>query len=161
MGKLKPFDKIEIIRRCTGITSTQKLILLTIATHLGKNDFAYVGLNTLKDECCLVKKSALTKNLSFLIDIAVLWKLPPSDGFKSNRYGINFDLLVTHGHYMGDLRSLEGSPTVTTLVTSGHPKRTINKSKRNKRENPVNKINGKAKDEAIQEIRKLCGIRRH
>lgn len=162
MAVIKPFDKIEIIRKCTGLSSTQKLILLIIASHLGKQDLCYISFNTLQEECCLKKRNAVSDNLKSLIDVNILWKIPPSDGFKSNRYGINFNLLVTNGYQCGNPRLPDRYPTVTRVVTNGYPKRKINKSKEIKRANLVDKNNGKAKAEnARKEIAITCGFKRH
>lgn len=158
LANLTPFDKIEIVRKCEGLSSTQKLILLVIATHLGKNDFAFLSLTTLQKECCLKKRTALSHNLHALIEADIVWRLPPSDGFKSNRYGINLQKLVTNGHQCSDLRLPDRSPTVTRLVTNGHPKRNINKTKEIKKE-PLSFFEQKAKGQkAIKEIRKKCGF---
>lgn len=129
ISKLKPFDKIEIVRKVQRLSITQKLILIIIATHVGKNEWCFVSLSTLQEECCITKRTALISNIKSLINANILWKIPPSKGFKSNRYAINFNLLVTDGHQSSDLQLLDQSPTVTRLVTVGHPKRNINKVK--------------------------------
>lgn len=129
------FDKIEIVRKLEGITSTQKLILLVIATHLGDNEFSFPSISTLQKECCIKKRTAIIKNINELVELEFVIKLPPSNGFKSNRYSINFlqvtsnprlpvsrKSLVTDGYQLSDPRSLDQSPTVTRLVTHGHPK---------------------------------------
>lgn len=191
MPKLKPFDKIEIARKCTGLSSTQKLILLIIATHLGKNDFVYLSYDTLQLECSIAKRTAIADNLTALFNAGVIWILPPSDGYKSNRYGIHFDYLlknnnhcnhpklpprkslkktknkntpVTNGYQTSNQRLPEQEPTVTGVVTNGYPKRNIKKSKRNKRENPVDNLNQEAEAQAElarEEIRRICRIVSH
>ena len=151
ISKLRPFDKIEIIRKTSGLSSTQKLILLTIATHLGVAEFAYLSLSTLQKECCIKKRTALSHNLQSLIMVDIIWFLPPSDGFVCNRYGINFKKLVTNGHYAGDPRLPDRSPTVTKVVTNGHPKRKLNKIKKIKEELSLDKsMKEKAEEAKIQ-----------
>jgi hypothetical protein len=164
MAKLKPFDKIHHARITKGLSITQKCILMVIASHLGKQEFANLSLNTLQIECSINKRSCLVDNLDYLIQLDIVWKILPGSGFKSCRYGINFDLLVTVGHQTSDLRSLDQSPTVTSAVTVGHPKRKLNSFKRNLKEPLVDKINGKAKSNAESEwekIRKTCGLKGH
>lgn len=164
MAKLRPFDKIEKVRSITGLTSTQKLLLLIIATHLGKNEFCYISITTFQEECCLKKRDAITDNLQVLIDLNLIWKLPPSKGYKSNRYGINFDLLVTVGDWTSHRRLLDQSPTVTRLVTVGDSKRNRKEIEKKLKENLVDNSNGKAKENVEQvwdEIRQKCGIRKH
>ena len=126
IANLKPFDKIHLVRKFTGITHTQKIILLVIATHLGSNNSCYVSISTLLSECCLSKRDAITINIKKLIDLGVLFKISPCLGFKSNQYGINFDLLVTLGDQTSHPRLLVQSPRVTSLVTVGDPKRNLN-----------------------------------
>src|SRR5579862_8295725 len=95
---LRPFDKIEIIRKCTGLTATQKLILIVIASHIGKNTFCYIGYSKLQQECCLSSRTSLSQNLSILESNKIIWILPPNEEHKSNRYGIDFDLLVRNAY---------------------------------------------------------------
>lgn len=103
MSALKPFDKINIIRKCIGFTATQKLLLLLIASHLGKNEFCFLGLRTLQKESGL-SRSTISDNIRLLIEVDVIWKLLPGDGFKSNRYGINFNKMVVLHYQCGRLR---------------------------------------------------------
>jgi hypothetical protein len=158
MPKLKPFDKIEIVRQCGQLSSTQKLILLIIASHLGKNEFCYLSYNTLQAECCLAKRNAISENLTALAKAGIISILPPSEGFKSNRYSIYFDRLVTNGYQCGNPRLPVRVPTVTSAVTDGYPNRKINKVKRNKRENLNNSESKTKAEEARASIRKACRL---
>ena len=164
MATLKPFDKINIVRQCTGLTVTQKCLLLIIATHLGKNDFAFISISTLQLESCLAKRNTIIQNLKVLIALNIVFKLSPSDGYLSNRYAINFDLLVSVGYQCSNLQGLPQSLQVTRVVPVGYPKRNIKSFKRNQRANPVDKSNGEATskaDKARAEIRETCGLRKH
>ena len=109
IANLKPFDKIHLVRKFTGITHTQKIILLVIATHLGSNNSCYVSISTLLSECCLSKRDAITINIKKLIDLGVLFKISPSLGFKSNQYGINFHLLHNKKNYSYPIKKKIGS----------------------------------------------------
>ena len=162
IAKLKPFDKVEIVRKSTRFSIIQKLILLTICTHLGEQDFCYLSLSTLQEECCISKRSALVENLKCLIKSRVLWKISPTGKYKSNRYGIDLNLLVTNGHHTSDLRLPVRSPSVTSAVTNGHPKEPLNKIKKQERGALLQKSeNKKAKEralKAIKEIKKSCRL---
>ena len=158
ISKLKPFDKIEIIRKCSGLSSTQKLILLVIATHLGKNEFCFLSFNTLQKECSLKNRTALSDNLTSLINVDILWKINPGPKFKSNRYGINFNLLVRDAYQCGTPRLPDQCGTRTKVVRDTYPKRNINKVKENKEELSMNKSEKALK--AIDEIRKKCNIKK-
>ncbi len=164
VAKLQPFDKIENVRKCTGLSSTQKLILLIIASHLGKNDFCFLSFTTLQKECCIAKRTAISDNLTALIDAEIIWKIPPSKGYKSNRYGINFEKLVTDGYHCSNLRLPDRSPTVTSLVTDGYPKRNINKSEKKVKESLLSfsqqKAQAKSPSQHIEDAIKACGGKR-
>lgn len=123
---MTPFEKICAVRSLRGITSTQKLILLTIATHLGEKDFCYMGYTRLQQECCIAKRNAISDNLSILENKKYVEITPPSEGYKTNRYKINFDtinrsprvtsnsrLLVTEGYQTSNRR-------LPRLVTDGY-----------------------------------------
>lgn len=155
ISKLKPFDKIEIVRRITGISSTQKLILLNISTHLGKNDFCFLSLRTFQKECCIINRTNFTKNLKFLIDRKIIWKLPPGNGFKSNRYGINFNLVVSSGYHLGTLGIPVWYPQDTSVVSSQHPKRNINKIEKKIKEESFIKNNENTKKEFDDLLKKM------
>ena len=72
--------------------------------------------------------------------------------------GIDFKKLVTDGHRCSDLRLPVRSPTVTSLVTVGHPKRKLNKVKEIKEEPfVIDDQKSKAK-KAQEEIKKVCGF---
>lgn len=156
--KLTPLDKIMVVRNAIGLNTTQKSILYSIASRLGKQNFCYPSLSTLMIDCGLSKRSALTKNLDILVNLRILLRINPSNGFKSNRYGIDFKVLVTYGHQASDFRSLVQSPTVTTLVTVGHPKRNRKEKLKEIKEEP-SAITSKA-EEAKAEIRRICRIKK-
>lgn len=139
--------KIAFVRAISGLSPIEKLILLTISTHLGHNEFTFLSLTTLQRECCIAKRHTLIKYLSKLEEKHLLKKIAPSDGFKSNRYGLNFDLiiklteklstecskynnyLVPHRDYPSPCEGLPQSLTGTRLVPHRDPKRNINKIK--------------------------------
>jgi len=133
---MKPFEKINAVRKISGITSTQKLILLVIATHLGENDLAFLSLTTLQAECCLAR-SNISKNLNRLIELGLVLRRPPSDGFKSNRYGIAFEnldssgtLLVVEQYQSSSVPVLDQYRSATKVVAEQHPKRNINNNEK-------------------------------
>jgi hypothetical protein len=152
---MKPFDKIEIIRKCTGFTATQKLILLIIASHLGKNDFCFLSLSTLQKETGL-SRSTLSDNLKLLMLVEVIWKLNPREKIKSNQYGINFNLLVVSHYQCSSLGLLGWSPHIIRLVVPHYPKRNL-KEKTLDFENEETKQNA---EKARENIRKACGLKR-
>lgn len=147
---MKPFDKICLVREVSGLSATQKLLLLTIATHLGENDFCFLSITTLQKECCVAKRHTITDNLKVLIDLGYIIRLHPRPGFKSNQYQINFEKiqekLSTDQSFKGTSKKGElvllrdqGSPskgldqsfTGTRVVLLKDPKIYINKYKNN------------------------------
>lgn len=155
ISKLKPYDKIVIIRKCQGFTPTQRLILYTIATHLGNNYFCFLSLTTLQNETGL-SRSAISDNLKILIEVDVVRKMAPGEGYKSNRYAINFQLLVVLDYQCSSLGLLDYTARTTRLVVQDYPKRNINKVKESERDDPFNFFDKKsAKEKAIEDIRKL------
>lgn len=88
--KMKPFDKILLVREVKNLTSNQKNILSVISTHLGKNEFCFLSIDTLLDETCIKKRDCITNNIEELVNLNLITVLPPSNGYKSNRYSINF-----------------------------------------------------------------------
>ena len=156
LTKLTPLDKVVIIRNCIGLSVTQKSILYSIASRLGKQNFCFPSLTTLMKDSGLSKRTALVDNITALVKANIIHRISPGNGFKSNRYGINFELLVTNGYQCGNPRLLVQSPTVTSLVTDGYPKRNINKKLNEIKKEPF--INEAEK--AREEIRKKCGLKR-
>lgn len=148
--KMSAFDKINFIRAFDDgeMSGVEKSLLNIITSHLGDNDFAFIGLTTLQQESCIRKRQSIINNLSRLFMRGYITILKPSDGYKSNRYIVEFEfvqkvisnprLLVTVGNYTSYRRSLHQLPTVTTLVTHGNPNRKIKafKRKRKEKENP-------------------------
>lgn len=149
---MTPFEKIIAIRDLQGINSIQKIILLIIATHLGNNDFAFLSLTTLQEECCIKKRDSITNAITSLINLGYLSKKSPSDGYISNRYWIHYEAinqsptvtshrqsLVTVGDGGSHRGRLRESPWVTGVVTHGDPKRNIKEIKRNIKEERAQK----------------------
>jgi len=136
---MKPFEKIVAVRSVGDISPVQKLILIIIATHLGESDFAFLSLSTLQRECCIATRHNITDNIKVLIDKNYLIKKTPSDGYKSNRYGINFEKikasaakeLVPQRNQTSAVKELDQCRKGTRLVPQRNPKRNINKIKRN------------------------------
>lgn len=157
LSQLKPFDKIEIVRRCIGFTATQKLILFIISSHLGKNHFCFLSLSTLQKESGL-SRATISDNLRMLIMTNVINKLPPGNGYLSNRYSINLEMLVVLDYQCSSLGLLDQSPRTTRVVVSDYPKRNINKIKEIKEE-PSFFERQKSEEKAMQEIRKTLSGR--
>jgi len=152
--KMSAWDKVNLVRAFNiKINYTQKFLLLIIATHLGNNDFCFLSLDTFMDETCIKKRTTISDHLKILEKIGLITIYPPSEGYKSNRYSINFDLLiaassnpqllvdsrlpVTHGYRHSNPQLLDQSPTVTGAVTHGYPNRNI-KEKEKKDKNSKN-----------------------
>jgi len=136
---MNPFDKISLVREFSGIPSSQKSILLNIATHLGKNDFAFLSLSTLQKECCLTRGN-VSKNLKKLIDKELIIKMPPSQKYRSNQYSINFDaltgtetLLAPKDYQNSNKTLLNQSCNITTSVAKQYPKENKEKEKNTKK----------------------------
>jgi hypothetical protein len=153
ISKLKPFDKISLVRKCIGLSPIQKLILLVVASHLGKNDFCFLSIPTLLKECGLKHRSSLISNIDVLIKLNILWKLPPDKGFKSNRYGIRFEELVRVADWGSARSGLVG-------VRYAHPKRKI---KRNiKKSCPVDKKsvdNKLGPEDYLEKMKETVGLK--
>lgn len=137
-GSATAFDKINFVRSFDdgNITPSQKLILLVIATHLGDNDFVFLSLTTFMQECCLTRTNA-SSNLKKLINCGYLIKLPPSDGFRSCRFLIDFKKLASTKTVLVPEQYLTSTGTVldqyrnsTTLVPEQYPNRKIKLFKR-------------------------------
>lgn len=145
---MKPFDKIVAVRNLAGITSVQKVILLTIATHLGEHEITFVSTRTLQRECCIAGPQNLQANLHVLSRLGVLTIHSPNENFKTNQYEIHFDRIkeliekshaangalalteskqAANGALAGCLRSVSG------VLTERYPKRNINKNKKNEK----------------------------
>lgn len=177
ISSIKPIRKISLARIHLDIPKTAKLVLLVIATHLGKNQFAFVSTRTLLKECEMRSKNQLDKIINLLVAYGLLVKLPPIKGYKSNRYSINFDLIEKIKTMTAPLRGgseakndcplLKGTRLppfwLKTLITA--PSRVGHKEKALKdvlKENPFNSENQtaletKAKaEEAREAIRNLC-----
>jgi hypothetical protein len=86
---MTPWEKIIFIRDKINLTHIQKLILLIIASHIGNNDFAYLSITTIQNECGIKKRTSVTDHLQALQEIGLITILPPSDGYSTNRYLIN------------------------------------------------------------------------
>lgn len=159
ISKLKPFEKIEIIRKCSGLSILQKLLLLTIATHLGKNDYVFLSITTLQKECCVTTRTPITQNIQALIDADIIWKVAPSGKYKSNRYGINFDVLVFLKHQCGLLERLPQSFRKTRVVFRKDPKRKIKEIQKKTKGETSEIIDKKAEAlEARKAYRKLLKL---
>lgn len=148
---MTPFEKIIAIRDIENLPHAQKIILLIIATHLGENDFSFLSLETLQKKCGLAKPN-LTSNINKLISHGYLDRLHPSDGYKSNRYFINFStvcqlrsiasngaLPVTERNPSSNGALPHQSRSVTPPVTERYPKRNIKEIKRNIKEERAQK----------------------
>jgi hypothetical protein len=158
ISKLKPFDKIDIIRRCNGFTSTQKLLLFTLASHLGLNHWCWLSLTTLENETGL-SRTSINDNLTALVIAEVIHKRAPQKGKKSNQYAINFGLLVALDYQTSSLGLLDQCARATRLVAQGYPKRNINKIKENEKEPFAFDEQKNEAEKAKAEIRKMCGIK--
>lgn len=140
-----PWQKISFIQNFDDgqITSTEKFVLFILTLHLGKNEFCFPSLTTLMRECCLARDK-ICNNIKKLIKRGYLRKLPPGDGFRSNRYVVDFEvmassegLLVAKGYHTSSERLPEGLRKATRLVAKGYPNRNIKeKEKKDKREEP-------------------------
>lgn len=159
---MTPFEKIIWVRTVENITVAQKMILTTIASHLGNNDYCFVSMTTLQKECCIKGRTNISNNLNFLIENNFIIKKPPSEEFNSNQYQINFEKiiadykknegsneallvvqhyqqeseaqLVTLRYYPSNEALLPRSRSVTRVVTERYPKRNIKENKRNIKE---------------------------
>lgn len=158
ISKFQAFDKIEVIRKVTGFTPAQKLLLLLISTHLGKNNFCFLSLTTLMTESGM-SRTAVSDNLSKLAAVEVIIKLAPNEDFKSNRYGINFDLIVAQDYQCSSLGLLDQYSRTTRLVAQDYPKRKLNKHKRKLNSESLNFID--QKQEALQAKQSIKQVMKH
>ncbi len=90
---MKPFDKIIKVRSLTGLSSSEKVILLILATHVGKNENCFLSLDTLAEETGIQRRHTVIKYIDRLVERRIIDRIPPSNGFKSNRYAINFRIV--------------------------------------------------------------------
>lgn len=144
---MNSFDRLAIVRSFNDgiITTSQKSLLFIIASHLGENNFAFVSLETLSHEAALVKDKVVL-NLKKMLNLGYINKLPPSDGYKSNRYSINMELIATSSQKQPVAKSnrsssqkqLDQELKATSEVANSYPKeieRNIKKYK--EREEPL------------------------
>ncbi len=149
------WDKINLVRGFDDgrITSTEKFVLLIIATHLGGNDFAWLSLTTLMRECSQ-SRGVLNNNIKKLVEKGYLTKISPGDGYKSCRFIIEFEnlsstetvlepvdnsgSLVRKPYQTGTETVLDWYGNRTRLVRKPYPNRNIKeKEKKDKREEPL------------------------
>lgn len=91
---LNGMDKIALIRGTKlKIKPVFKLILIIIASHMGKKHRAMISTRRLMNECDISSSRAIDKYINKLCETGLLYKIPPSDGFKTNRYEIDFNLI--------------------------------------------------------------------
>ena len=92
--KLTAFDKINLVRGFNDgkMKGSEKSLLFIIATHLGDNDFAWISLTTLCNESCITR-SNVNINIKKLISRGYIQKILPSEGYKSCRFVINFEVI--------------------------------------------------------------------
>jgi hypothetical protein len=90
-------DKMIIVRsyRHSSLATLDKFLLFIIATHLGDNDFSFISIDTFQKETGICRRHTVTKHLDYLVYLGYIIKYAPSHGYKSNRYSINFDLIIT------------------------------------------------------------------
>lgn len=88
---LKPYDKIVAVREIKFLSSTQKFILMTMATHLGSNIECWLSLTTIKEECCLADSHTVINSIRGMIRIGILHKREANHQYKCNQYAIDFD----------------------------------------------------------------------
>lgn len=160
IANLTPFEKINIVRNVTGITVVQKCVLLVLVTHIGDNEWCFPSFTTLQRETCLTRAN-LNINLKCLIDMGHLIKISPSDGYKSNRYAIDFGkclsvdnpkALVSHRYQTSIAPILDQYRTDTRLVSEKYPKEQLNKKeKKNKQQRVVVGFSVHKKKDLVQE----------
>jgi Helix-turn-helix domain len=138
MAEMTAWEKIKLVRSFDdgSISTGEKFVLFIIATHLGDNDFAWLSLSTLMTECCQARNN-LSKNIKKLIQKGYLIRISPSDGYKSNRFKINFDKLPSSETLLVAKRYQTSSETLppqvrnaTSLGTKRYPNRKINISEK-------------------------------
>lgn len=96
MAELNAFEKIVLVRELHGITHTQKLILLILATHIGGHDSYCISLTTFQKECCISSRHNVTDNLQILKDMKIIKVVTPYKHDKSFRYAIDFAYLARY-----------------------------------------------------------------
>lgn len=156
LSKLTPLDKIIIIRKCKNLSPTQKAILYSIVSRLGKKEFCYPGLSTLMEDSGLKSRTSLIENLTVLEQAKILWIIPPGDGFKSNRYGIDFNLLVRDAYQTSTLNVPVQYARRTRLVRDTYSKGNIKQNL-----NEIKKETSEIAENARAEIRRVCKIKRN
>lgn len=153
--KRSPLDKIVIIRNCKNLNSTQKSLLFSIASRLGKNNFCYPSFTTLMIDSGIKNRTSLVENLTILENLKIIWIISPKDGYKSNRYGIDFDLLVRVAYQCSTLGALGQCATRTRLVRKAYPKGNTNKKlNKNKKDLSVKEEAEEAKTQMREFIKK-------
>jgi DNA-binding MarR family transcriptional regulator len=87
-------DKFLLVRAFNDgkMTGGEKSLLTILTSHLGDNDFCWVSLKTLCREACLTRMSVIA-NLNALELRGYVKKLPPGDGYNSNRYIVNLEVI--------------------------------------------------------------------
>lgn len=141
---LSIWDKIKIVRDFddTYISSSEKCILLTITTHIGANDFAFLSLTKLMKECCQ-SRGVLNENIKRLVNRGYLIKLLPSEKFRSCQFSIPFENLTGSVAVLVRLPnhpSTDSEPTWfgsrTTMVRQPNPKEHIKLLEKKVKEKP-------------------------
>lgn len=153
--KRSPLDKIVIIRNCKNLNATQKALLYAIASRIGKNNFCYPSFTTLMIDSGIKNRTSLVENLTILENLKIIWIISPKDGYKSNRYGIDFDLLVRVAYQCSTLGALEQSATRTRLVRNAYSKGNINKKLKENKEEPFLDKNKSIEEQRKELIKKI------
>ena len=180
------FEKINFVRGFDdgSITTSEKFVLFIITTHLGDNDFAFLSLTTLMRECCQ-SRGVISKNIQKLVNKGYLIKINPSDGYKSCRFAVDFDvldncerLLVPERYQETSTESVlvrkayhtstESVPDQygkrTSLVRKAYPNRKINafekKDKRKRVPRPLTSSPKNQEQKLDQELEKCSGCQR-
>ncbi len=134
------FDKINLVRAFNDgeMSGVEKSILAVISTHLGDNNFVFLSISTLIHETCYTRQTII-QNINKLIKRGYITKISPSEGYKSNRYSINLELIASLGGrpvYQLDHPSLAArlpqSSSHTGAVYLLDPNRKINASLKEK-----------------------------
>lgn len=161
ISKRSPLDKIVIIRKCNNLNPTLKSILYSIASRMGNNNFCYPSFSTLMIDTGIKNRTTLVENLTILENLKIIWIISPRDGYKSNRYGIDFDLLVRVAYQCSTLGALDQSATRTRLVRKAYSKGNTNKKlKENKEEPSLNKsIKEQKTKEQFKDLLKIVKCR--
>lgn len=103
---MNAFEKIVVVRAMRGISYIQKLIMLTLVTHIGEHDSYCVSITTLQKECCIASRSTITENIQKLIKYQLLEILSPRTKDRSQRYMINFTSITQSSRWTSPVSGL-------------------------------------------------------